>query len=70
MNDAKGYFDRIVHTVAILVLLSFGVLYNAARILFLVLAKARHKLKQGTGHRTGYTETRIYLYQGADRETD
>jgi hypothetical protein len=25
MNDAKGCFDRIVHTVAILVLLSFGV---------------------------------------------
>jgi hypothetical protein len=49
VNDAKGCFDIIVHTVAILVLLSFGVPYNAARILFLVLAKARHKIKTGYG---------------------
>jgi hypothetical protein len=49
MNDAKGCFNRIVHTVAILVLLSYGVPYNAARILFLVLAKARHKSKTGYG---------------------
>jgi hypothetical protein len=49
MNDSKRCFDRIVHTVAILVLLSFGVPYNAARILFLVLAKARHKIKTGYG---------------------
>jgi hypothetical protein len=49
MNGAKGCFNRIVHTVAILVLLSFWVPYNAARILFLVLAKARHKIKTEYG---------------------
>jgi hypothetical protein len=65
MNNAKGCFDRIVHTVAILVLLIFGVPYNAARILFLVLAKARHKIKTGCGtsdwgiRRRGYTYIRV-----------
>jgi hypothetical protein len=36
MNDVKGRFGIIVHTVAIIVLMSFGLPYNAARILFLV----------------------------------
>jgi hypothetical protein len=45
MNDAKGCFDRIVHTVAIMVLMSFGVPYLAATTLFQVIAKARHKIK-------------------------
>ena len=49
MNDAKGCFDRIVHTVAIIVLMSFGVPYLAAKTLFLILAKARHKIKTGYG---------------------
>ena len=49
MNDAKGCFDRIVHTVAIMVLMSFGVPYLAATTLFQVIAKARHKIKTGYG---------------------
>ena len=34
MNDAKCCFDHIVHTVVIMVLLSFGMLLTATRALF------------------------------------
>ena len=37
INDAKGCFDRIVHSVAILVLMSFGVTGHMARTMFKVL---------------------------------
>jgi hypothetical protein len=37
MNNAKGCYDRIVHTVAILVLMSFGLNHTVAQILFQVL---------------------------------
>ena len=47
-NDAKGFFDCIVHTVKILVLLSFGMLLMATRALFETLQKAEHHIKQAT----------------------
>ena len=49
MNDAKGCFDRINHTFAILVLMSFGVSAVLARSLFETLQKADHHIKTGYG---------------------
>ena len=58
MNDAKGCYDRIVHTVAILVLMSFGLNHTVAQILFQVLQTAEHNIKTGYGvSQTGYGET-------------
>ena len=37
MNDVKGYFDRIVHSVAVIVLMSFGVPGHMARMMFKLL---------------------------------
>ena len=49
MNDAKGCYDRIVHVVAILVLMSYGLSYKSARVLFETLQKADHQIKTGFG---------------------
>ena len=49
MNDLKGNYDRIVHTVAILVLLSFGIHYDTARMMMEVLQLAEHQIKTGYG---------------------
>ena len=49
MNDVRGRFDRIVHTVAVLVFMSFGVPAMIARTLFGMLQKARHRIKTGFG---------------------
>ena len=49
MNDAKGCFDRIQHTFAILVLMYYGVAWSLATTLFEVLQKAKHKIKTGYG---------------------
>ena len=49
MADACGCFDQILHTVAILVLLSFGLCSEHARILFEVLQLAEHRIKTGFG---------------------
>ena len=47
--DAKGCFDRIVHTVAILVLMSFGLCPEHARLAFEILQLAEHCIKTGFG---------------------
>ena len=49
MNDAKGCFDRIDHTFAILVLMFFGVPWAITRTLFQVLQRAKHSIKTGYG---------------------
>ena len=49
MNDAKGCFDRIVHSVAILVYMSFGVPALIVCTLFWTLQEAFHKIKTGFG---------------------
>ena len=49
MNDAKGCFDRINHTFAILVLMSFGVSAVLARSLFETIQTADHHIKTGYG---------------------
>ena len=42
MNDLIGCFDRICHTVAILVLMSFGLSWIPAKTLFEVLQRTEH----------------------------
>ena len=49
MNDAYGCFDRINHTVAILVLMHFGLAFLPAKILFEVLQCTEHRTKTGFG---------------------
>ena len=49
MNDAKGCYDRIDHTFAVLVLIYFGVHWSIAATLFLVLQQAQHSIKTGYG---------------------
>ena len=49
MNDAIGCYDRIQHTVALLVLMRFGLAYTPAKILLEVLQLALHRIKTGYG---------------------
>ena len=49
MNDVRGCYDRIVHSIAILVLMSFGVAGETARAMFKVLQEAEHHMKTGFG---------------------
>ena len=49
MNDAKCCFDRTVHSVAILVLMSNGVPGYIARTMFKVLREADQHMKTGVG---------------------
>ena len=49
MNDARGCYDRIVHVVAMLVMMSFGLSYKSAKVLFETLQKADHQIKTGFG---------------------
>ena len=49
MNDAKGCFDRINHTFAILVLMSFGVSAVLAQPLFETFQTTDHHIKTGYG---------------------
>ena len=49
MNDARGGFDRIVRTFAILIFMSFSVPAMIARTLFGTLQKARNRIKTGFG---------------------
>ena len=44
MNDARGCCNRIVHSIVILVLMSFGVLGQIARALFKVLQEVDHHM--------------------------
>ena len=47
MNDARGCYDRIVNSIAILVLMSFGVAGGTARAMFKVLQEAEHHNENG-----------------------
>ena len=48
-NDAKGCYDRIHLSVAILTLYSFGVPYKICKVLFTVLRRAIHSIQTGHG---------------------
>ena len=47
MNNLKENYYRIIHTVAILVLLSFGLHYESARLLMEILLITKHCIKTG-----------------------
>ena len=49
MNNARRCYDRIVHSIAILVLMSFGVAGGTAQEMFKVLQEAEHHMKTGFG---------------------
>ena len=51
-NDAKSCFDRIVHWIATLCLLRFGIPWEPIRSLFLTLQTAVHRLRTGFGDST------------------
>ena len=47
MNDARGCYDHIIHSITILVLMSFGVVGRTAQEMFKVLQEAEHYMKTG-----------------------
>ena len=49
MKNARGCYDKIGRSMAILVLMSLGVAGPIARALFKVLDKADHHMKTGFG---------------------
>ena len=60
MNNLKGNYNWVVHTVATLVLVSFGLQYGTAKMLFKVLQLAKHCIKTGYGT--------LYPLYGGDME--
>lgn len=48
-NDAKSCFDRVVHWVAIIALLRFGITWRAVSMAFATLAEATHRVCTGFG---------------------
>ena len=58
MNDTKGCCNRIIYSVAILVLMSFEVLGHIAQALFKLLQEADHHMKTGFGRSGRHTEMR------------
>lgn len=49
MNDEKGCYNRIVHTVAILVLMSFRLSHTPAKVMFEILQTVDHNVETGFG---------------------
>lgn len=49
MNEARGCYDRIINSIAILVLMSFGLVGPIARAIFKVVQEADHHMKTGFG---------------------
>ena len=48
-NDAKSCFDRVVHWVAILALLRFGITWRAVAMMFDTMAQSTHRVRTGFG---------------------
>ena len=48
-NDAKSCFDRIVHWVAQTALRRFGLPWTVVKLMFEILAKAKHRVRTGFG---------------------
>ena len=51
-NDAKSCFDRVVHWIAILALLRFGLTWRALTMMFNTLATSKHRVRTGFGDST------------------
>ena len=69
MNDARGCYDHIVHSIAILVLKSFGVAGGTARSMFKVLQQAEHHMKTGFGRSEKAYGDAPVPHQGSDQGT-
>ena len=68
MNDTRGYYNIIVHSVAILVLMSFRVLGHIAETLFKVLQEVDHHMKTEFGRSNwAYRNVRIPCQDSARR---
>ena len=65
INDARGCYNRIVHSIVILVLISFRVLRQIARALFKILQEADHHMKTGFGRSSGAYWNKITPHQGS-----
>ena len=48
-NDAKSCFDRVVHSIAKIALLRFGILWGALAMMFDTLALSTHRVRTGFG---------------------
>ena len=48
-NDAKSCFDRVVHSIAKIALLRFGILWGALAMMFDTLAVSTHRVRTGFG---------------------
>ena len=48
-NDAKSCFDRVVHSIAKIALLRFGILWGALAMMFDTLAFSTHRVRTGFG---------------------
>ena len=48
-NDAKSCFDRVVHSVAMLALLRFGITWATLQMMFNTLSTATHRVRTGYG---------------------
>ena len=72
MNNARSCYDHIVHLIAILVLMSFGVAGKIAQPMFKVLQEGRQSIiwKQDLEGWNKYTETNQYRSKVAAKETE
>ena len=65
MNNARGCYDRIVHSIAILVLMNFGFLGQIVRALFKVLQEVDHFMKTGFGRSDRAYGNKTIPHQGS-----
>jgi hypothetical protein len=64
-NDAKSCFDRIVHWVARVALMRFGIPWEAVKLMFDTLAMATHRVRTGFGDSTTtFRPTSALPFQG------
>ena len=69
MNNVRGCYDRIVHIIVILVLMSFGVSGQIVRALFKVLQDVDHHMTPDLADRIGRTAIKQYLVKVVDKGT-
>ena len=65
MNDARDYYNRIVHSIAILVLMGFGVSGQSPKAILKVLQEADHHMKTGFGRSDWAYSNKQISHQGS-----
>ncbi|CAJ1960184.1 unnamed protein product [Cylindrotheca closterium] len=67
-NDAKSCFDRIVHWVAIISLMRFGIQWRTLRSMFDTLMKSKHWVRTGFGNSDRvFTPPTLIPFQGCGK---